>query len=73
MADNLVACDAAGRIARIAAPVGQTVNAGDPILVVDASGAQLIVDAPIAGRIKHLFFAAEDTLPEAAVVAVIET
>ncbi len=73
MADNLVACDVAGRIARIAAPVGHIVSAGDAILVVDASGFDVIVDAPVAGRIKHHFFAADEMLPEAAVVAVIET
>ena len=73
MSDNLVACETAGRIAAIPASVGQIVRAGDPILVVDAEGTRVVVDAPVAGRIKRQFFAIDDTLPEAAVVALIES
>ena len=73
MSDNLVACETAGRIADIPAPVGQIVRAGDPILVVDAGETRVVIDAPVAGRIKRQFYAIDDALPEAAIVALIET
>lgn len=73
MTDNLVACATAGRIKHVATAVGARVEAGDAILIVDAAGDQIVLDAPVAGRIKDLFFGADETLPEAAIVAVIET
>ena len=72
MPDNLVACDVGGWIAK-AARVGQRVDAGDPLLVVRTGEGQIVLDAPVAGRVTRVFFDADDMLPEAAVVAIIET
>lgn len=71
MSENLVACDVGGWIAK-AAQVGQRVDAGDPLLVVRTGEGDVTLDAPVAGRVTRLFFEADDMLPEAAVVAVIE-
>lgn len=72
MSDNLVACDVGGWIAE-AAKVGQRVDAGEQLLVVRTSQGDVVLDAPVAGRVKRVFFDTNDMLPEAAVVAVIET
>lgn len=71
MPDNLVACDVGGWIAR-AAQVGQRVSAGDSLLVVRTGEGDVTLDAPVAGRVTRMFFDADEMLPEAAVVAVIE-
>lgn len=71
MPENLVACDVGGWIAK-AVRVGQHVETGDPLLVVRTRTADVILDAPVAGRVTRVFFAADEMLPEAAVVAVIE-
>ena len=71
MSDNLIACDVGGWIAKTAA-VGQRVDVGDPLLVVRTGDSDVVLDAPIAGRVKTMFFARDEMLPEAAVVAVIE-
>lgn len=72
MAENLVACDVGGCIAK-AASVGQRVDAGDELLVVRTGGGDVTLDAPVSGRVTRVFFDADEMLPEAAVVAVIES
>ena len=69
---NRVACDVAGRVARVAAAVGTAVSSGDPLLVVDTADAEVSLDAPLAGTVTALFFAPDDIVPEAAIVATIE-
>ena len=70
MPDNLIACDVGGQIAK-AASVGQRVDIGDPLLVVRTGDSDVVLDAPVAGLVKSMFFARDEMLPEAAVVAVI--
>lgn len=72
MPENLVACDVGGSVAK-AAQVGQCVVAGDPLLVVRTGESDVTLDAPVSGRVTRVFFAADEMLPEAAVVAIIET
>lgn len=71
MSDNLIACDVGGRITK-AVDVGQRVEVGDPLLVVRTAGPEITLDAPVSGRVMSMFFTRDDTLPETAVVAIIE-
>jgi biotin carboxyl carrier protein len=73
MAETSVACEVAGRVIRVETAVGQRVEAGDPILFVEAMKMEIPVDAPVSGTIKTLLFAPDDTVAEAAIVAIIET
>jgi biotin carboxyl carrier protein len=73
MAENSVACEVAGRVIRIEVPVGERVEAGEAILVVEAMKMEIPVDAPVSGTVKKLFFAQDETVPEAAIVAIIES
>ena len=72
MPENLVACDVGGWVAT-AARIGENVKAGDPLLVIRTAEGDVVLDAPVAGRVARVFFDADDMLPEAAVVAIIET
>ena len=72
MSDNLIACDVGGRIMK-AVEIGHRVEVGDALLVVRTDGPEITLDAPVSGRVKSMFFTQDDTLPEAAVVAIIES
>ena len=73
MPDNLVASDTGGRIVRIVTPVGCRVEPGDAIMGGDGGVVDVTLEAPVAGRVKTLFLAVDEMLPEAAMVAVIES
>lgn len=62
-----------GRVFQIAAEVGQRVEEGDAVVILEAMKMEIAVEAPKSGVVKEIRVAVEQNVEEGDVVAVIET
>lgn len=68
-----VLSEVAGQIWKVESTVGQLVNRGDPILIVESMKMEIPLDAPQPGVVREIYVADGETVGEGQVVAVIET
>ena len=61
-----------GTVWKIEVTVGQQVAVGDVLVILESMKMEIPVTAPVAGRVSELRVAAEDTVQEGDVVAVID-
>ena len=67
-----VQADVAGTVCRIEATVGQTVQEGDTVLLVESMKMEIPISAPGAGRVSAIHVAEGDVVQEDTVVVEIE-
>jgi len=70
--DGVLASPMPGTIIKYVVSVGQSVKAGDPILILEAMKMESALPSPIAGKVKELSCKAGDRITKGAVLAVIE-
>jgi acetyl-CoA carboxylase biotin carboxyl carrier protein len=73
MARKEVRSEVAGKVWTIDSKVGDRVAVEDILLVLESMKMEIPVHAPVAGTIAEIRVAAEESVEEGAVVAVIET
>lgn len=61
-----------GRVFQIAAEVGQRVEEGDPVVILEAMKMEIAVEAPRSGIVKEIRVTVEQNVEEGDVVAVID-
>lgn len=64
-----VKAGAAGKVFKIEASVGQSVNAGDPVVIIEAMKMEIPVVAPEAGTVASIDVAVGDAVEAGAVLA----
>ena len=62
-----------GTVWKIEKNVGDSVSAGDEVMILESMKMEIVVEAPAAGKIVELTVAEQDPVDEDQVVAVIET
>jgi biotin carboxyl carrier protein len=68
-----VATEVAGIVWKIEAPIGNSVAAGDTILLLECMKMEIPVYAPVAGRVAEIRVAEGEVVAEGQIVAEIET
>jgi 3-methylcrotonyl-CoA carboxylase alpha subunit len=61
-----------GTIVKIAVTEGQTVEAHEPLVVLEAMKMEHVVEAPHAGIVREIFFSEGDLIPAGAPVVLLE-
>lgn len=72
MASHAIEAEVAGTVLRVAAEVGATVAAEDPVVMIECMKMEIPVTAPVAGRVARIDVAPGDTVAEGQVLAVVE-
>ena len=72
MARVEIASEVAGSVWKLVAGPGASLEAGDPILILESMKMEIPVEAPVAGRLLELCVAEEDPVEEGQVVAILE-
>lgn len=72
MANTTIESEIPGKVLRIEAPVGTTVEEDDPIVFVESMKMEIPIGAPSAGTVKEILVAEGDTIEEGDEVAVLE-
>ena len=73
MAKIEVTSEVTGNVWKIQAKVGDVLAEEDVIMILESMKMEIPVEAPVAGKLVELLVAAEDSVDEDQVVAVIET
>ena len=73
MAKVSIASEVTGKVWRVAVAAGDTVAAGDVLIVLESMKMEIPVEAPAAGTVAELLVAEEDAVTEHQQVAVLET
>ena len=73
MAEIKVPSDINARVFKIEVAVGDTVAAGDTLMVLESMKMEIPLEAPQAGRVAKILVAEEGEIEEGQVVAVLET
>ena len=73
MARNEVLSEVTGKVWKIEAAVGETVQADAPVLIVESMKMEIPVLSPDAGRLVEIRVAEGDAVEEGQVVAVLES
>ena len=73
MADITVESEIPGKVLRIEAPAGTSVEEDDPIIFVESMKMEIPVGAPSAGTVKELLVEEGDTIEEGDEIAVLES
>ncbi len=72
MARMEVESEVAGSVWKLVARPGTSLEAGDPILILESMKMEIPVEAPVAGRLLELCVAEEDPVEEGQVVAILD-
>lgn len=72
MADIKIVTEVAGRVCAIPAAVGNSINDGDDIMVVEAMKMEIPVTSSGTGKIKEILVNVDDVVAEGQVVAVLD-
>jgi acetyl-CoA carboxylase biotin carboxyl carrier protein len=73
VAEIKVPSDINARVFRIEVAVGDAVNAGDTLMILESMKMEIPVEAPQGGRVAKILVAEEGEIEEGQVVAVLET
>ena len=73
MADITVESEIPGKVLRIEAPAGTSVEEDDPIIFVESMKMEITVGAPSAGTVKEILVEEGDTIEEGDEIAVLES
>jgi len=73
MARIEVETEVAGTVWKLVAAVGDTLDEGAPILILESMKMEIPLPAPAAGRLVELRVGEEDPVAESQILAVIET
>ena len=73
MAEIKVPSDINARVFKIEVAVGDTVAAGDTLMILESMKMEIPVEAPQGGRVAKILVAEEGEIEEGQVVAVLET
>lgn len=71
MSEHKVVADVSGRVWKIETAVGQQVEAGDTLLIVESMKMEIPVEAPAAGTVLQLLAAEGDMVGDEQVLVVI--
>ncbi len=71
MARLEVASEVTGNVWKLEAEVGASVNAGDPLIILESMKMEIPVEAPQAGTVAKLLVEVEDAVTEDQIVAVL--
>ncbi len=73
MARTEITATVTGSVWEVPVSVGDTVSAGDEVVVAEATKMEIAIEAPVAGKVVELRVAKDDEIEEGAVIAVIES
>ncbi|KRS18992.1 biotin/lipoyl-containing protein [Roseovarius indicus] len=73
MARTEITATVTGSVWEVPVSVGDTVNAGDEVVIAEAMKMEIAIEAPVAGKVVELRVAKDDEIEEGAVIAVIES
>lgn len=73
MANIEVQSEVAGSVWKLVAHPGASLEAGDPIVILESMKMEIPVEAPVAARLLELYVAEDDPVEEGQVVALLET
>lgn len=73
MASIDIKAEITGKVWQIAAPVGSSVGADEPIVILEAMKMEIPVLATAAGKVSEIRFGEGETVNEGDVVAILET
>ncbi len=68
-----VESEVTGRVWKIAVSLGDTVSAGDVLIVLESMKMEIPLESPVAGRVAEMLVGAEDAVNEGQVLVVIDT
>ena len=72
MATIQIKAEVAGSVWKIVTAVGETVEAGGTLMILESMKMEIPVDAPVRGRLSEIRVAEGQSIEEGAVLAVIE-
>lgn len=72
MARHDVESEVTGNVWKVEVEVGQQVNEGDTLIILESMKMEIPVEAPVTGKVAELLVSAEEAVEEDQVVAVIE-
>ena len=72
MARHDVESEVTGNVWKVEVEVGQQVNEGDTLIILESMKLEIPVEAPVTGKVAELLVSGEEAVEEDQVVAVIE-
>ncbi|MEN9314879.1 MAG: hypothetical protein RIS35_1272 [Pseudomonadota bacterium] len=72
MAQHKVEAIVSGKVWKIEKQVGEAVEAGEAILILESMKMEIPIEAPVAGKVGSIAFAEGDSVTEGQIVATVE-
>ena len=72
MGEITIKADVAGRICMLAISVGQVVNEGDEIVVVEAMKMEIPLPCPASGKVKSILVSVDEVIAEGQILMIVE-
>lgn len=73
MAKQQIEAEVAGNVWKIEVQVGDAVQVGDVLLILESMKMEIPVESPVAGRVVELCVQTEQSIEEGQIVVVVET
>lgn len=71
MAEHRIEAIVSGKVWKIEKQVGEAVEAGEPIMILESMKMEIPIEAPVAGKVASLAFAEGDSVTEGQIVATV--
>ena len=71
MADHRVESEVTGNVWKVVVSVGDSVSAGDTLIILESMKMEIPLESPVAGRVAQLLVGPQDVVEEGQVLVVI--
>jgi acetyl-CoA carboxylase biotin carboxyl carrier protein len=71
MADHRVESEVTGNVWKVIVSVGDSVSAGDTLIILESMKMEIPLESPVAGRVAQLLVSPQDVVEEGQVLVVI--
>ena len=71
MAEHRIEAIVSGKVWKIERQVGEAVEAGEPVMILESMKMEIPIEAPVAGKVGSLAFAEGDSVTEGQIVATV--